>query len=278
MPEAHPSSRLTLMYQAHWGLRRSPFAGRQTPLFYEGESQTEAMARLRFSVAERRNALLIGPRGAGKSLALAHFTTPCRRSGRDVAAVNLAGISPRELLWRLAGQLSLAPGPNEDAVRLFRRLADYAAAAPWRGATAVLLLDDADQAGPDVQSAVVRLLASGDGRAAWATTVLAAAPEQATRLNAALLDAVDLRIDLGPWTEAETIGYVQHALLDAGCERPIFEDEAVAVLYVLSEGLPRQVNRLADRALLAAAAEGIDMIDAGIVEAAHESIEWATLA
>jgi type II secretory pathway predicted ATPase ExeA len=266
------------MYQAHWGLRRSPFAGRQTPLFYEGESQTEAMARLRFSVAERRNALLLGACGAGKSLALMQFAATCRRSGRDVAAVNLAGISPRELLWRLAGQLSLSPGPDEDAVRLFRRVADYAAGAPWRGATAVLLLDDADQAGPDVQSALTRLLACGDGRAIWSTIVMAAAPEQAMRLSASLVDAIDLRIDLGPWTEAETVGYVQHALLEAGCERPVFEDEAVAVLYVLSEGVPRQVNRLADRALLAAAAEGIDMIDAGVVEAAHDAMAWPSLA
>lgn len=266
------------MYQAHWGLRCSPFAGRQTPLFYEGESQTEAMARLRFSVAERRSAMLLAPRGAGKTLALAQFAAPCRRSGRDVAALNLAGISPRELLWRMAGQLSLSPGPNEDAVRLFRRLTDYAAGAQWRGAAAVLLLDDADQAGPDVQSTLLRLLGCSDGRGAWASIVLAAAPNQASRLSAGLIDAIDLRIDLGPWTEAETIGYVQHALLDAGCERPVFEDEAVAVLFVLSEGIPRQVNRLADRALLAAAAEGIDMIDAGVVEAAHESIEWTALA
>lgn len=265
------------MYQTHWGLRRSPFAVRQTPLFYEGESQAEALARLRFSVAERRNAMLLGVRGAGKSLALSQFAAPCRRSGRDVAAVNLAGISPRELLWRLAGQLSLGPGPDEDAVRLFRRLADYAAAAPWRSAPAVLLLDDADQAGPDVQSALVRLLSCGEGLAPWASIIMSAAPDQASRLSAGLLGAVDLRIDLGPWTEAETIGYVQHALLDAGCERPVFEDEAVAVLFVLSEGVPRQVNRLADRALLAAAAEGVDMVDAGIVEAAHESVEWATL-
>jgi type II secretory pathway predicted ATPase ExeA len=266
------------MYQSHWGLRRSPFAGRQTPLFYEGESQIEAMARLRFCVAERRSAVLLGARGAGKSLALAEFADPCRRSGREVAVVNLAGISPRELLWRLAGQLSLGPGPDEDAVRLFRRLADYAAGAQWRGTAAVVLLDDADQAGPDVQSTLVRLLECSAGRTPWATTVMSAAPDQATRLSAALVDAIDLRLDLGSWTEPETIGYVQHALLDAGCERPVFEDEAVAVLYVLSEGVPRQVNRLADRALLAAAAAGLDMIDAGVVEAAHDAIAWTVLA
>lgn len=266
------------MYQSHWGLRRSPFAGRQTPLFYEGESQIEAMARLRFSVAERRSAIILGARGVGKSTVLREFAPACRQAGRDVAALSLAGLSQREFLWRLAGQLSLSPGPDEDAVRLFRRLADFAVATRWRSAAAVLLLDDADLAGPDVQTVLVRLLACSDNRSAWLSLIMAAESDQTTRLAVGLLDAIDLRIDLAAWSEAETVGYVQHALLDAGCERPIFEDEAVAVLFVLTEGVPRKVNRLADHTLLAAAAQGLDMIDAGVVEAAQEAIAWSATA
>ena len=68
---------------------------------------------------------------------------------------------------------------------------------------------------------------------------------------------VDLRIDLEPWTASECVGYVQHALLESGCDQPAFDDEALETLASLSGGVPRRLNRLADHALLAAAAEGL---------------------
>jgi general secretion pathway protein A len=91
-----------------------------------------------------------------------------------------------------------------------------------------------------------------------------------------LLDAVDLRIDLEPWSEGETVGYVQHALVEAGCDRPIFGDEALSALFHLSDGVPRRVNRLADQALLGAAAEGLEQVTAAIVESAHDAVGWMT--
>ncbi len=86
------------MYYAHWGLSHSPFAS-ATPLFYRGESQAEAVARLRYAAEESRHALLVGERGVGKSALLAEFAAERRNAGQGVALVNLAGKSPRESLW-----------------------------------------------------------------------------------------------------------------------------------------------------------------------------------
>src|ERR1700754_1098462 len=99
------------MYLAHWGLERSPFAdGPASPLFYEGESQAEADARLRFVVREaRRLTLVVGVRGVGKSLMMRRFSDHCRHEGRRTALINLAGLSVRELMWQLAAQFALAP-------------------------------------------------------------------------------------------------------------------------------------------------------------------------
>ena len=269
------------MYLEHWGLERSPFApGPTPPFYYEGESQAEAAARLRFVARQgRRLALLTGVRGAGKSLSLARFANECRREGRSVVAVGLAGLTVRELLWQVNAQLALGPQPSEDAVALFRRFAgsvESPASASAAGGTLVLL-DDADQAGPDVRSQLVRLLNIGRGRSCL-TLVLAAAPDGLARLGGELLDATDLCIELEPWSDADTIGYIQHALLEAGCDRPAFDDEALAVLATLSGGVPRHVNRLADHALLAAAAAGLEAVDAGTIEATHDSLSWLATA
>ncbi len=263
------------MYLAHWGLARSPFADSGgPPLFYEGESQVEALARLRFVVHQRRRlALLVGGRGVGKSLAVRRFADDCRREGRRVATVNIAGLSVRELFWQLAAEVAAGPQPSDDAVALFRRLNAFADSLRWQPEPALVLLDDADLAGPDVRNQVMRLMRVGGDQPRLAF-VLTAAPQGLERLGVELLDATDLRIDLEPWSESECVGYVQHALLEAGCDRPAFDDEALAALANLSGGIPRQVNRLADHALLAAAAEGLEAVGASTVDAAQESLHW----
>jgi type II secretory pathway predicted ATPase ExeA len=156
-------------------------------------------------------------------------------------------------------------------------LGDYAAAANWRKATALALIDDADQAGPDVRTQLLRLLSIAGG-APWLTLVTTATAGNARRLGDELLDLTDLRIDLDPWSESDTIGYIQHALIQAGGDRPVFEDEAFAALYALTDGVPRQVNRLADHALLGAAAEEHEMVDAAMIESAHDALNWTTTA
>jgi general secretion pathway protein A len=267
------------MYLAHWGLERSPFAAGLAPrLFYEAESQTEALARLRFVVRQGRPmALMAGARGVGKSTLLRRFADQCRREGRRVAVVDLAGLSARELLWQLAAQFAIAPRAGADAATLFANLASFHHTLHWQGEAATLLLDDADQAGPDARSQLVRLARIG-GEQSRLSLVLATAPHGLDRLGEELLAAIDLRIDVDPWSEVDTIGYVQHALLEAGCDRPAFDDEALSALAALSGGVPRQVNRIADHALLATAAEGRESVDAATIEATHEALHWLATA
>jgi type II secretory pathway predicted ATPase ExeA len=176
-------------------------------------------------------------------------------------------------LWQTAAQWSLGPRPADEAPALFRRLADFAATTRLQPGGAVLILDDADQAGPDVKTQLLRLLALGGNRP-WLTLVLTTTPSGVSRLGEELLDAVDLRLDLDPWTEAETVGYVQHALVEAGCDQPVFADEALTALFHLTDGVPRQVNRLADHALVATAADGLDLVNALVVESAHDALGW----
>jgi len=262
------------MYFARWGLAESPFAGRGR-LFYEGESHGEALARLKFLLSHgRRGVLVAGRRGVGKTRLLGQFAAQCREIGKSVAVISLGGLSARDLLWQIASQWALGPQPGDDALRLYCRLADFACAAQWQRVSAALVLDDAQRAGPDVQSQLVRLLALGGSAPEWLMFAIAAAPS-VTPLSEALVDAIDLRVDLEPWTESETVGYVQHVLIESGCDRPVFDDEALLALYHLSDGVPRQVNRLADQALLGAAADGADHVDAGMVELAHESLSWS---
>ncbi len=268
------SARYFPMYQTHWGLQRAPFpSGIDPQLFYEGASQGEALARMRFLVTNsRRLGLLLGQPGLGKSLLLELFADECHRQGRAVAQVNLLGLSTREFYDQLGASLSVEVRPEYDVPQLFRRVADRLAANRLQGTSTVVLLDDADQAGADVLTQIARLtrIEPATGAAAL-TLILSTDPAHTHRLPSQLLELVDLSIRLEAWEEVDTIGYLQLALVEAGSQRPLFEESALAELHRLAAGVPRRVNRLADIALLAGSSSGLETIDAATVQTVHET-------
>jgi type II secretory pathway predicted ATPase ExeA len=260
----------------HWRLKHWPFRpARGADCFYPSPTHEEALARIGYLVeARRRTGLLLGESGVGKSLVLRQAARQLDRQGRTVAVVDAAGVSPREFLWQTAAAFGTAPRDADDALRLWRQVADYVAQNGWQRIDTVLMVDDAGQAGPEVVmllSRLARLEPTPDAR--W-TILLAAEPDQAARWHESLRELADLRIDLRPWSEEDTVGFVQTALVDAGRFEPVFDDEALAVLHKLSGGVPRRVVRLADLALLEGALAGKSSIDAATVRAGQKQSTW----
>jgi len=260
------------MTAATWGLEKSPFtSGLNTRLFFEGAAHREALARLRHLRTSRRAGLLLGEPGTGKSLVLKVFQEDCRRRAIAVALVNLCGLSVREFYWQLGAQLSTAVRVEDDLVRLFRQVSDRVHANRVQGLPTVVLLDDVHEAGPDLATQIVRLAQLDAGRGSL-SLVLATRTAHAANLGQRLLGLVDLRIDLEPWDELDTVGYLQLALVEAGCERPLFDDDSLSEIHRLAGGNPRQVNRLADHALWVGAAAAPEIIDTTTIRAAHAEL------
>lgn len=266
------------MYQAHWGLEKPPFpSGADLRLFYEGASQREALARLRYLVDNgRRLGLVNADSGLGKSLLLDVFASECRQKNRAIAQVDFLGLTTREFLWQLGGKLRAAVRVEDDPVRLLRQLADRMLENRLQSVATVLLLDNVDQAGPDLIAQLLRLVHHpvGDG---WLTLVVAANRSSVERLGDGLLEMVDLRIDLHPWDELDTTGYLQLALVEAGSQRPLFDDHALSELHRLAGGVPRRVNRLADYALLTGSSKGLEMIGSATIQSACEAIQMPAM-
>lgn len=260
----------------HWGIEKSPF--RSVPdanQFYPSSAHDEALARLEYVVdTHRRVGVLLGESGVGKSLTLRVARGRLARKGVAVVSLEAVGLTTREMLWQIAAGLGAAPREDTDAVRLWRLISDRIVENRLQGISTALVVDDAGQAGPDALTQLVRLARLDASPAARWSIVLAAEPQQAARWDQSLRDLVDLRIDLGPWSKDDTIGYVQSALVDAGRFDPVFDDDALRTLHELADGIPRRVARLADFALLASAAAKLDVIDAATIHAAHDELRW----
>ena len=262
------------MYQTHWGLSESPFRGRLDPqFFYQSPTHEEALARLHFLVEQRRRVgLLMGPSGSGKSLLLEVFAEELRREGKAVARLDLLGVEPAEMLYLLAAGFGVNRDPTDSIARLWRAVTDRLAEYRYEQREAVVLLDDADQAGKPVLEQVARLAQHNASPESRLTIVLAGRHEQMGRIGERLLDLAELRIDVEPWEAPDTAGFLNTSLAQAGRRSPIFDEPAVARLHELSHGIPRRVSRLADLSLLAGAGKELDHIDADVVESAYREL------
>jgi len=258
------------MCESHWDLGETPFRGCLDPrFFYQSPTHEEALARLHFLVdQQRRLGLLIGEAGSGKSLLLEVFAREVRRRGRVVAKVSLLGREPVEVLWELTAGLGLNLDRTDSVASLWWSLADRLAEYRYQELEAVVLLDDADQAGDDVLAHVTRLVQHDRSADSRLTIVLAGRPQRIGRLGEQLLDLAELRIDVELWEQADTEGYLKASLAEAGRRSPVFAEAAVARLHQLARGVPRSVTQLAEVALVAGAGADLQEINAEVVESA----------
>lgn len=262
------------MYETHWGLDGTPFRSRaDRRFFYEGPTQEEALARLEFLVEEhRRLGLLIGPAGSGKSLLLEVFAERMRRRGLPVARIALSGIEPREFLWLVAAGFGVNADVGLPLYSLWRLASDRLAEFRYQDQGSAVLLDDADQASPEVLDQVARLAEIENRSRSRLAIVLAGREERLGKLGQRLLELAELRIDVQSWNAADTREFLDTALAEAGRSDPAFAPPAVSRLHELTGGVPRRVSQLADLSLLAGAGRGAEQIDADTVESVFREL------
>ncbi len=262
------------MYRAHWGLEKHAFAGSFDPAdYYANPTHDEALARVHYLVEnQRRVGLLLGGNGCGKSALLGVMARECAGAGIAVANLNLLGLVPEELEWKVAEQLGLNPRSDQPSFHVWRALADRLVEHRYQQRTTLVLLDDADSASEEVLTHVVRLSQLDPSPAALLTIILAAEVSRANQIGQRLLDLAELRIEIEPWQEAETSRYLQHCLAAAGCTEAIFDPAAIRRMHQLCHGVPRQVNQLAHLALIAAAGEQLPTVDEKTVEAVYHEL------
>jgi general secretion pathway protein A len=257
------------MYQAYWGLARSPFSpAAARAALASSPIHGEALARLDF-LRESHSplGLLLGSSGSGKSALLAEFAERARRAGALAAHLATAAADESQVLPALAESLQAATA-DEPSV-MWRSIVDRLQELRFEGLWAVLLCDDLDRAAAGTLGLVERLLALPS---APLTIVAAARTETAGRLGRRIVDQAALRIELSAWNEDESREHLERTLAAAGRAQPAFDQAAARRLFELSGGVPRKLNQLAQLALLAGAGQQLPIVDVPTIDAVHQEL------
>jgi len=267
------------MYAPYFGLSKEPFSIAPDPRFlYMSEQHREALAHLLYGLGAGGGfVLLTGEVGAGK-------TTVCRcfleqlPAHCTVAYVFNPKLSAIELLQTVCGEFGLAPPQPADSVKAHvDALNHFLLDAHAQGRQPVLVIDEAQSLSADVLEQLRLLTNLETSERKLLQIVLIGQPELRDMLAQPglrqLAQRVVARFHLGALSAAQTPQYVRHRLAVAGTSGELpFTEGALARLHKLSQGVPRRINLLADRALLGAYAQGQPRADRRTVEQAAREV------
>lgn len=269
---------------AYWNLRERPFElitdGR---FFFQSSEHREALARLRYLVAERTMyaGLLSGEIGCGKSITGRVFATTLDPAQFAVVVFENAHFRFADHMRHLAGELGVDPTRIAAArtaaqvYELVRTLLGSLGDGPGRHL--VLVFDEAQDLRTDTLADLKRLLNFNDDGRGRLTLILLGQPELRARIRAhAPLDQrISLRFHLEGMPVDDCRHYIEHRLRIAGHPTgDVCTAAAHATLAEASRGVPREINRLAKLALEAARAATAPRVDADHVAAVVEDLAW----
>ncbi len=264
------------MYLRHYGLDEAPFSITPDPRFvFLSDRHRDALAHLVYGISQGGGGgfvQLTGEVGTGKTT-LSRLLLAQLPPNTKVALILNPRLEPVELLETLCEELGLditaARGSGKALVDVLNR---YLLQAHAEGIRVVLMLDEAQQMSVDSLEQVRLLTNLETATQKLLQIVLLGQPELRRLLERddlrQLAQRITARYHLTPLSAEETAAYVRHRLAVAGQTRPVFEAGALKALHRHSGGVPRLINVIAERALLAGYAAGRDRLDGRLVDRA----------
>ena len=262
------------MVRDHWNFTAAPFDGTLEPAtFYCGGPQEEALARLEWLVEGRqRFGLVVGAEGCGKSHLCALASRRIGGLSAEVALLSLRGLTAGDWIELLLERLPLDAASRGEPLRPWQKLENRLRENTLMERTTALVFDDLDSAPADAVDGVLRLITAVEPRYARAVVIATATPEGFARLPGGIRQRAAVRIDLEPWDEQDVAGFLRRSLERVGGDPEIFSADAAATLARFAGGVPRVASQLAQLALVAAAGDGLERVDAATVERAWREL------
>jgi general secretion pathway protein A len=245
------------MYAAYFGLKENPFQLAPEPRYlFLSEYHRDALNCLIYGIKEKKGFILItGGIGTGK-------TTICRSllksldDSVETALIFNTAISDLDLLETMIMEYGIPMSGEQRSKKIYiDALNEFLLQKFAAGKNVVLLIDEAQNLSHAVLEQVRMLSNLETEREKLIQIVLLGQPELNNALSLPTLrqlnERITVRHDLQPLTPRDVRKYIEYRLQVAGGPGSIrFTSGAFGLIYNFTEGIPRRINAVCDRALL----------------------------
>src|SRR5258708_16617874 len=246
------------MYNAFFGLKENPFNLSPDPaFFYRSAQHEEALANLIYGVQSRKGFIVLtGEVGTGKTTMLECLRDYLESQHTEFAFIFNSRINTEQFFQMIAYDLDLRCEHSSKTEVMFA-LNHLLITQANEGRTTVLLIDEAHSLDWEVLEEIRLLGTLENRRGKLLQIILAGQPEFDRKLDAPnlrqLKQRIVLRYCLKPFTEAESVEYVETRMAIAGMSpQTVFSPEVLSEIHRRSQGIPRLINGICDNCRLPA--------------------------
>lgn len=261
-----------------FGLRENCFAPSPNPRYLYLTDQTNAcLFKCKFVVEERQGlSVIIGKIGYGKTSVLRELVNGYIDDPEYKIAMLPNGSFPSEMQLAKAISDELGLPSRRSLLAQIREIRDYAMSVYAEGGNLLLIIDEAQNLKGGQFDFLRELLNFESNEAKTIQIVIAGQPEIETKLatKPALVSRIILTNYLDTFTYEDMANALDHRVRVAGgtSMRDIFDELAFKALYLASRGVPREIMKLANAALLLASINQMKPISEELIKVAAENI------
>ncbi|WP_299648929.1 ExeA family protein [uncultured Tateyamaria sp.] len=261
----------TDLYLKHFQFRERPFALLPDPDFiFWSKGHTRAFSVLEYGlITQAPITVLTGEVGAGKTTLLQALIA---QVDRDVVVglISNAQGGRGELLRWVLNAFDQHAEPQADYVALHQQFVDFVLSQYAAGHSVLLIIDEAQNLSSETLEELRMLTNINSGKDELLQLVLLGQPELREMISQPELrqfaQRVSVSYHLEPMDRATSREYIRSRLLHVDGSGEEFTEHAMALIHQISGGVPREINKLCDLALVYAVSADKMAVDGKLIE------------
>ena len=270
------------MYKEFYNLKENPFSVTSDPgFFFSSNHHMEAFSHLIYGIQQRKGIMIMtGEIGTGK-------TTLCKALLRQLdpftktALILHSNLSELQLLQSIVQDFGLNPMRN-DRLAFFSHLNQFPLEQATAGHNVVLIIDEAQNLSLRLLEQIRMLSNFETDKDKLIQIVLVGQPQLRQKLSLPALEQLRQRIGVRYHITAldvdEVRTYIDHRLRVAGSDGTLeWTPDGVEEVYQCSKGVPRLINLICDRSLLACYVFRVKRVDSEIVRRSYQELAGEVL-